>query len=317
MAAPAIKLEPSPPHGTRVIPVQDASGALLGPHFSDPADRALWLCSQLESGNILFFAHTPFAIASDHREFLLSQKQTGVAYHKNIAYRSAEDHLTGADKTHDEDVKQLRAILRSYSEHTAECLTQLLPPYAERWRRDFASFRPVEERGRPARTRARNDLPHVDAFPTRPTNGGRILRVFTNLNPTRNRVWITSETFDVLATRFARQVGIPRCRSNGLLSTILRVIDWPGINRSAYDKFMHRFHSFLKESEPFQADCPKQRWEFPPNSTWLVFTDMVSHAVLEGQFALEQTFIIAREAMLLPEQAPISILEKLAGCPLA
>jgi hypothetical protein len=111
-------------------------------------------------------------------------------------------------------------------------------------------------------------------------------------------------------------VGIPRQRGNGPLSAILRAIDWPGANRSAYDKFMHRFHNFLKESERFQADCPKQRWEFPPNSTWLVFTDMVSHAVLEGQFALEQTFIISRDAMLQPQQAPISILETLAGHPL-
>jgi 3-deoxy-D-manno-oct-2-ulosonic acid (Kdo) hydroxylase len=311
--------ETSPPRGTRVIPVQDTSGAPLGPHFSSPADRARWLCSQLESGNILFYPRTPFTIAPDHREFLLNQNQTRVAFHKNIAYRPSEDRLTGVDmdKTDNDDANQLRAILRNYSTQTAAFLTQLLPPYAERWRRDFASFRPVEERGRPARTRARNDLPHVDAFPTRPTNGGRILRVFTNLNPTRNRVWITSETFDVLAARFAQQVGIPRRRNNGLLSTILRAIDWPGINRSAYDKFMHRFHNFLKESERFQADCPKQRWEFPPNSTWLVFTDMVSHAVLEGQFALEQTLIISREAMLLPDQAPISVLEKLAGHPLA
>jgi hypothetical protein len=312
-----MKLETSPPRGTRVIPVVDASGAPLGPHFSNPADRPRWLCSLLESGNILFFPRTPFAIASGQREFLLNQKQARAAYHKNIAYRLSEDRLTGIDNSGNGDANQLRAILRNYSERSAEFLTQLLPPYAERWRRDFASFRPVEERGRPARTRARNDLPHVDAFPTRPTNGGRILRVFTNLNPTRNRVWITSETFDVLATRFARQVGIPRRQGTGLLSAVLRAIDWPGVNRCAYDKFMHRFHNFLKESERFQADCPKQRWEFPPNSTWLVFTDMVSHAVLEGQFALEQTFIISRDAMLLPEQAPISILEKLAGFPLA
>jgi hypothetical protein len=316
LAAPALQLESSPPRGTYVIPVQDASGAPIGPPFSSPAERAICLCSQLESGNILFFPRTPFVIASVDREFLLSQKQARAAFHKNIAYRPSEDRLTGIDKSNDADGNQLLAILRNYSERTAEFLTRLLPSYAGRWRRDFASYRPVEERGRPARTRARNDLPHVDAFPTRPTNGARILRIFTNLNPTHNRVWITSEPFDVLAGRFAQQVGLPRPQSNGLFSAILRVVDWPGINRSAYDKFMHRFHNFLKENERFQAECPKQRWEFPPNSSWLVFTDMVSHAVVEGQFALEQTFIVAREAMVRPEQAPISILEKLAGHPM-
>lgn len=45
----------------------------------------------------------------------------------------------------------------------------------------------------------------------------------------------------------------------------------------------------------------------------MVFTDSVTHSVLEGQFALEQTFIIGRETLVFPERAPISILEKLAG----
>ncbi len=304
------------PRGTSVIPVQDALGAPLGPPLSSPQERALWLCSQLESANILFFPRTPFRISSDDREFLLNQEQTSRAYHKNIAYRPLEDCLTGLKKAPAPDADRLLAILRGYSEHVTQFLTQLLPPYAGRWRRDFASFRAIEERDRPARTRARNDLPHVDAFPTRPTNGGRILRVFTNLNPARNRVWITSEPFAVLAARFAQEIGIPRRRGNGVISSILRAMDWPGANRSAYDRFMHRFHNLLKENESFQAQCPKQRWEFPPDSTWLVFTDMVSHAVLEGQFALEQTFIISREAMVLPEQAPVSVLEKLAGYPL-
>jgi hypothetical protein len=308
--------ESSSSRGTTVIPVQGALGAPLGPPFSSPRERALWLCSQLESANILFFPRTPFNISSHDREFLLNQKQTRRAFHKNIAYHPLEDRLTGVTNASAPEADRLLAILRSYSERVTQFLTQLLPPYAGRSRRDFASYRPIEERDRPARIRVRSDLPHVDAFPTRPTNGGRILRVFTNLNPARNRVWITSEPFQVLAARFARQVGMPRRRTNGFLSGILRAIDWPGANRSAYDRFMHRFHNFLKESARFQAECPKQRWEFPPDSTWLVFTDMVSHAVLEGQFALEQTFIISREAMVLPEQAPISVLEKLAGHPL-
>jgi hypothetical protein len=47
-----------------------------------------------------------------------------------------------------------------------------------------------------------------------------------------------------------------------------------------------------------------------------VFTDFVSHAVLQGQYALEQTFIISRDAMVRPELSPLRILEKLAGHPL-
>jgi hypothetical protein len=43
----------------------------------------------------------------------------------------------------------------------------------------------------------------------------------------------------------------------------------------------------------------------------------VSHAVLEGQYALEQTFLIARQAMVEPGKSPIAILERIAGYPLS
>jgi 3-deoxy-D-manno-oct-2-ulosonic acid (Kdo) hydroxylase len=214
----------------------------------------------------------------------------------------------------------LRAILRGYSQHSTRFLCALLPPYAGKWKLDFASYRPLEERGRAARVRARNDLPHVDAFPTRPTNGDRILRLFTNLNPTQNRVWITSQTFDVIGPRFAKAIGLPRQQGGGALQRAYRKIataaHLPGANRSPYDDFMHRCHNAMKEDARFQEDCPKQRWEFPPNSTWIVFTDFVSHAVLEGQYALEQTFIVSRDVMVRPEISPLAILESLAGYPL-
>jgi hypothetical protein len=51
--------------------------------------------------------------------------------------------------------------------------------------------------------------------------------------------------------------------------------------------------------------CSIVRHEFPPGSTWLVFTDSVPQAVLEGQFALEQTFLIPRYAVMLPSEATI------------
>jgi hypothetical protein len=38
--------------------------------------------------------------------------------------------------------------------------------------------------------------------------------------------------------------------------------------------------------------------------------------VLSGQFALEQTFIVSRQAMLAPEHAPLGVLERLTGMPL-
>ncbi len=304
---------------SQLVSVQNAQGEFIAPNAADPAARGRWLCSQLESGNILFFPRTPFPFPPDDREFLLRQRQTGAAFHKNIAYRPAEDRVTGLDKSTGAEADRLRAILRGYSQSAVRSVETLLPSYAGQWKLDFASYRPFEERGRPARLRARNDLPHVDAFPTRPTNGDRILRFFTNLNPAQNRVWVTSETFEAIAPRFAKQIGLPRLTANPAaraLRALARAVRWPGANRSPYDVFMHRCHNAMKEDAAFQANCPKQRWEFPPDSTWMVFTDMVSHAVLEGQYALEQTFLVSRAAMVAPEKSPVAILEKLAGYPL-
>jgi hypothetical protein len=79
---------------------------------------------------------------------------------------------------------------------------------------------------------------------------------------------------------------------------------------------MLRFHDFLKESSQFQANAPKVRLEFPPLATWIVFTDGVAHAVMSGQYALEQTFLIPASALVSPDQAPCRILEGIAGRPL-
>jgi hypothetical protein len=300
----------SAPGMSRLINVKEDSGPETG----------RILCAELEAGNILYFPRTPFDFPEEDVKFLLTRKQTDTAFHKNIAYRPAVDKVTGIEGSTGPDVERLRAIVRGYSRHSAKFLDQLLTPYAGKWKLDYASYRPLEERGRPARLRARNDLPHVDAFPTRPTNGDRILRLFTNLNPAQNRVWITSQTFDVLAPRFAKAIGLPRQQSNNPLAqayrSLAKAMHFPGANRSPYDEFMHNCHNAMKENAEFQENCPKQRWEFPPQSTWIVFTDFVSHAVLEGQYALEQTFIISREAMVRPEISPLRILESLAGHPL-
>ncbi|MFY9745994.1 MAG: Kdo hydroxylase family protein, partial [Acidobacteriaceae bacterium] len=82
------------------------------------------------------------------------------------------------------------------------------------------------------------------------------------------------------------------------------------------DDFMMRFHNFLKENPRFQAHCPKYSFQFPSGSSWMVYTDTVPHAVLAGQYALEQTFLVRPEAMVRPEISPLRILEDIAHAPL-
>jgi 3-deoxy-D-manno-octulosonic acid hydroxylase-like protein len=300
-----------------MVPVQDAEGRFIPELSVDPRARGETLCRELEAGNILFFPRTPFEISAADRQLLLGQKQTSAAYHKNVAYRPAADRITGLDKSESAESEQLRAVLRHYSQSAAKFLAELLPPYAGRWKLDYASYRPIEERGRAARLNARNDLCHVDSFPTRPTNGDRILRFFTNVNPAQNRVWLTAPTFEEVAPHFAKVVGLPRAQGKDPISkalrSVARVLRLPRARRSPYDRFMHLCHNAMKADAQFQTASPKRRWEFPPDSSWIVFTDCVSHAVLEGQYALEQTFIVSRDAMVEPLRAPVAILERLAG----
>jgi 3-deoxy-D-manno-oct-2-ulosonic acid (Kdo) hydroxylase len=90
----------------------------------------------------------------------------------------------------------------------------------------------------------------------------------------------------------------------------------PGMGRTPYDTFMLRFHDYLKENSAFQASGTKARIEFPPLSTWIVYTDGVAHAVMSGQYAIEQTFMIPAKCLVSPEQAPYRILEEIVGRPL-
>ena len=296
---------------TRLVTVQ---GAFPSPEIA--AEQGRELCTQLEAGNIVMLPQSPILIPDEDRRLLLGQKQASSAYHKNIAYRPAEDRVTGLDPSEQQESDQLRRLLRDYSQRSSEFLSRFLPPYAHQWKLDFASFRPIEEQGRPARLHARNDLLHFDSFPTRPTNGARILRFFTNISPAQNRVWLTSQTFEAFAPRFARAAGLLSSRRNPLargIRSIARALRLPGAQRPPYDEFMHRCHNAMKEDASFQETTPKYRWEFPPNSSWMVFTDGVSHAVLSGRYALEQTFLIPRSALVAPQRSPLAILEEIAG----
>jgi 3-deoxy-D-manno-oct-2-ulosonic acid (Kdo) hydroxylase len=291
----------------------------VGPGGGD--ERSRWCCHQLEEGRILFFERVPFDFPESDRQFLLGQRQSDGRVHKNISYRPRQDVLRGSASGSREDTARLHRILRHYSEEVTNFMTRLLAPYAKEWSLDFASFRPVEESGRNLPLHKRNDLLHVDAFPSRPTRGNRILRCFTNVNPTQPRIWLTTDRFSTLAKEFARAAGLENfARRNGgntWLNSLKRLAGLKGADRSAYDEFMLHFHDYLKENSGFQERCPKIRIAFPPLSTWICFTDSVPHAVLSGQYAMEQTFIIPLCALLAPEKSPIRVLEQLAGRPLA
>jgi hypothetical protein len=283
-------------------------------------------CAQLEGGAILFFPQSPIRLGEEDHAFLLNQQQAGAGYHKNIAYRPTEDRVTGLVKSSDHSEARLQRIMRDYSNAVVRFLSGFLAPYQQQWHLDYASFRPQAEESRDLALRKRNDLLHTDAFPTRPTNGDRILRFFNNVNPSAARNWMTGGVFGDLVRQFAVQAPAPAGKialpspvsaaskarqaigSVGLVHAIA-----PQLARSPYDAFMMDFHNFLKENESYQRDCAKEYFNFPPGASWMVYTDTVSHAVLSGQYALEQTFLVSHGAMVDPVSSPLSVLEQMSG----
>ncbi len=284
-----------------------------------PEAQARAYCELLERGEILFFHEAPFYLPQEDRDFLLAQRWSELRLHKNVSYRPGEDVLRGVSGDA-ATIERIHSILRNYAAQVIDFATKFLSPYAGKWILDFSSFRPLEEEGRDLPLHKRNDLLHVDAFPTRPTRGGRILRIFTNLNPSRARIWNTTDKFDSLARQYADQAGLRKIANESAISRTVQSwgqkLGFRGMGRTPYDMFMLRFHDYLKENARFQAECPKIRLEFPPLATWLVFTDGVPHSVLSGQYAIEQTFLIQPETLVAPQYAPYRILENIAGASL-
>jgi hypothetical protein len=151
---------------------------------------------------------------------------------------------------------------------------------------------------------------HVDAFPSRPNRGERILRVFANVNPYGEpRVWRVGEPFEQVAKRFLPRIKRQRPGS----AWLLHALHVTKSRRSAYDHLMLNLHDSMKADLDYQKSCPQVTMPFPPGSAWICFSDQTSHAAMSGQYMLEQTFFLPVRAMVQPECAPLGILERLEG----
>lgn len=272
---------------------------------------------RLERGEIVTFEPCPFALpAGRDLTFLMQQHLSGVV-HKNISYNPATHAVSGFAVQTPQHVGRLQNLLRDFSQRTCSFLATLLPQYAQAWQPDRASLRPEEEATRKLRLTARNDLLHFDAFPSRPTRGQRILRLYVNLNPTDERVWMTSDSFARVLEKYGQQVGLPSSETNtwvrrlghGLLGLFQPTV----LERTEYDEFMLRLHHFLKSNDEFQEHSARKLWHFKPGTAWLLFSDTISHAELRGQYALEHSFFVAPETLAFPAESPPMLLQLACG----
>jgi hypothetical protein len=258
----------------------------------------------LEAGNVLFLPELSFGV--EPAEALLFTPAI-LGNSKNASFDPATGRLGGTTSTGG-DAETLRGFIRRFSDAAASLTDRLLPDYRGRLTRGRASFRPAEIAGRQTTWRKDDTRLHVDSFPATPSSGRRILRVFSNVNPDgRPRAWRLGDDFEAVARRFEPQLRAP-LPGVGYLLALVRVTKTP---RSAYDALMLQLHDCMKADEVFQKESLQSRVDLPAGSTWLAFTDQVSHAATSGQYQLEQTFLLPVDAMREPDRSPLRVLEKL------
>lgn len=275
-----------------------------GEHFPDSTQQQA--LSSIESGLILFFPELSFPLLPEEKEFLTPDHADPQA--KNISYHPRFNKLWGVQKLSDEKRNQLKNMLERFSRSASGLIKSLLPRYTNQLILARTSFRTVEIRHRQTSYRKDDKRLHVDAFPSAPNQGKRILRVFCNINPNgEDRVWRIGEPFADVAKRFLPQISKPFPG----MATLLRLLKITKSYRTPYDHYMLQIHDKMKADEQYQKEAIQEEVRFPAGSTWIVQTDEISHAAMRGQYVLEQTFYLPVNAMQDDSHAPLRVLEKM------
>jgi 3-deoxy-D-manno-oct-2-ulosonic acid (Kdo) hydroxylase len=286
---------------SRIVLVRHASWA--DPASSQTVDIA---AAALEQGAVLFMPHLAFGVGAGEQQIFSPDI---LAASKNTSLDPETGHV-GGSTLQGPELERLRRLVARFSHQSAQLVDRVLPRYRGRIARARASFRPAEIAGRQTSWRKDDTRLHVDSFPASPVQGRRILRVFSNVNPSaKPRVWRVGGDFATVAERFAPKLRVPPA-GTGVLLRVLRVTK---ARRSPYDSLMLQLHDRMKADADFQERSEQERFEFPAGSTWLAFTDAVSHAAMAGQYQLEQTFLLPVAAMIDEHRSPLRILERLKG----
>jgi len=261
----------------------------------------------LEEGGLLFLPHLAFGVGKTQKRLLSLDSVSLKA--KNVSFDVRNGRVSGTS-LQGPDAVALQDMLERFARQSLALVRSLLPHYAPSLEQARTSFRPVEASGRVSSWRKDDRRLHVDAFPSSPNQGKRLLRVFSNINPDgKDRVWHLGEAFEAVARRFLPLVPRP-------LPGFPRLLYALGITkslRSEYDHIMLRIHDCMKADEKYQAAAVSTQLRLPPDSTWVVCTDCVSHAAVSGQFMMEQTFLLPVAGMLDPDRSPLRVLERMTG----
>jgi hypothetical protein len=276
--------------------------------WSGPFDAGTRAAAQdaLESGQVLYFPRLPFTVGNSENALLTDALSNGKA--KNIS-RDPDGGIQG-DAASPQTAAQLSAMMGRFAGEARALVLGLFPGYAQGIEQARTSYRPVEIAGRQYSPRNDDKRLHVDAFPSRPQRGRRILRVFSNIHPMGGRrVWHVGEPFEAVARKYVPKARLPL----PLEPWLFEMLGVTRGRRSAYDYLMLGLHDGAKLDADYQRDAPQIAFAFPAGTSWMCFTDQAMHAALSGQFALEQTFHLPLAALAHPERSPLKVLERMTG----
>jgi hypothetical protein len=254
----------------------------------------------LEAGRVVVLPDLAFPMQADEATLMTPDLPEG--RRKNISFDAVAGRVSGSPV----HAEQTARTLRRFAADADRLLRSLLVPYANSLSLGRTSFRPAEIAGRTYSPGHDDRRLHVDAFPSQPLRGQRILRLFSNVSPAgRPREWRVGERFEDVAARFLRALPPPsptRARLCALLGLTRGV-------RSPHDR--------MKLDPAYQGEAAFVPWRFDPGTTWLCFTDQVPHAAVSGHLTLEQTFYLLIQAMVDPGRSPLRVLERQTGRVLA
>lgn len=257
----------------------------------------------LESGQVLYAPKLGFALTS--AELSLLTPSVCDTKKKNISYHVEKQQIGGISRQNPHQVL-VQTMVHRYALYAKTVIDTVLPTYQSQVRWGRTSYRPVEINDRHCSKRQDDRRIHVDAFPATPVQGSRILRVFCNINPEgKPRVWNLGEPFTEVLSQFVSRFS----PYSPFKAQLLHRIKATKLLRTAYDHYMLQLHDLMKLDDRYQANFKKTNMDFAANSTWIAFTDHVSHAALSGQYLLEQTFYLPVSGMQFPEYSPLRHIE--------
>ena len=277
--------------------------------LKEPLRGTSTLTDDLENGQIIYFPRVSFCLTEEEK-FLLNPAILKPG-RKNISYNPTNG-VTKGEALPQASARILQHMMMRFVGFTKEVVGKAFPLYQGHYQLGRTSFRPAEIEGRSSSPNQDDTRLHVDAFPSMPMGGKRILRFFANINTQKPRQWKVGEPFADVARRF-----LPDIKEPSLFTPYLRrALGLTKKRRRPYDHYMLQLHQRMKFDAGYQQRAVQETIDFPPGTCWFVYTDLVSHAAISGQHVLEQTLMIEVENMKSPQKSPLRVLETQLGRPL-